>query len=84
MQFHVVVFHPHSQITSRTSESKPSYLMDKFLTEACSPTEKLACTESQKNTSEVVSPEKHTEAKAQYLNQWQSSWDAMGGGARSR
>lgn len=52
--------------------------MDKFLTEACSPTENLACGESQTNAREMVSPERRTEVKAQYLNQWQSSWDAMG------
>lgn len=72
-----------TQIPSRTFNSKPSYVMDKFLTGTCSPTEKLACTNIQGNKSEEASPHKHTEATSQYLEQWQSSWDAMGGAGKS-
>lgn len=77
------IIYTDSQITIRTSDSKSSYIMDKFLTGSCSSTEKLACTDTQENKSEESSTHKRTEATSQYLNQWQSSWDAMGGAGRS-
>ncbi|KAJ0121633.1 hypothetical protein J7T55_008800 [Diaporthe amygdali] len=66
-----------------TIDKKPCYTMTQFLTEACSPTERLACSKPQENNGHKSSRNGSTEVMGQYLNQWQSSWDAMGEAAIS-
>lgn len=57
--------------------------MNRFLTEACSPTEKYGCSESQTKPAQKISTHGSAEAMGHYLTQWQSSWDAMGGATGS-